>query len=93
MHEAAHVFHNCKRSNLGLTETQSKVWLLDIEYRKRERLRIREKPMRAYSTVQESPEMFQATVAGISELNDLNPTHAAYVYAHNMVSELAEHCT
>jgi hypothetical protein len=32
-------------------------------------------------------------VAGISELNDLNPTHAAYVYAHNMVSELAEHCT
>lgn len=49
VHEAAQVFHNCKRSNLGLTETQSKVWLLDIEYRKRERLRIREKPMRAYS--------------------------------------------
>lgn len=47
----------------------------------------------APGTVQESPEMFQATVPGISELNDLNPTHAAYVYAHNMVSELAEHCT
>jgi hypothetical protein len=36
VHEAAHVFHNCKRSTLGLHETRSKVWLLDIEYRKRE---------------------------------------------------------
>jgi hypothetical protein len=30
------VFHNCKRGTLGLRETRSKVWLLDIEYRKRE---------------------------------------------------------
>lgn len=36
VHEAAHVFHNCKRSALGLNETRSKVWLLDIEHRKRE---------------------------------------------------------
>ncbi|MCU1324838.1 MAG: hypothetical protein JWN34_208 [Bryobacterales bacterium] len=36
VHEAAHVFHNCKRSTLGLRETRSKVWLLDVEYRKRE---------------------------------------------------------
>jgi hypothetical protein len=36
VHEAAHVFHNCKRSTLGLDETRSKIWLLDIEYRKRE---------------------------------------------------------
>jgi hypothetical protein len=36
VHEAAHVFHNCRRSTLGLKETRSKVWLLDIEYRKRE---------------------------------------------------------
>jgi hypothetical protein len=36
IHEAAHVFHNCKRGQLGLRETRSKVWLLDIEYRKRE---------------------------------------------------------
>jgi hypothetical protein len=36
VHEAAHVFYNCKRSTLGLSETPSKVWLLDIEYRKRE---------------------------------------------------------
>jgi len=33
VHEAAHIFHNCKRGTLGLRETRSKVWLLDIEYR------------------------------------------------------------
>ena len=36
VHEAAHVFHNCKRATLGLRETRTKEWLLDIEYRKRE---------------------------------------------------------
>ncbi len=36
VHEAAHVFHNCTRGMLGLRETRSKVWLLDIEYRRRE---------------------------------------------------------
>jgi hypothetical protein len=36
VHEAAHIFHNCKRATVGLRETRTKVWLLDIEYRKRE---------------------------------------------------------
>lgn len=36
MHEAAHVFHNCKRSTAGLPETRTREWLLDIDYRKRE---------------------------------------------------------
>jgi len=36
IHEAAHVFHNCKRASIGLRETRTKEWLLDIEYRKRE---------------------------------------------------------
>lgn len=36
VHEVAHVFHNCKRVTLGLPETRTKEWLLDIEYRKRE---------------------------------------------------------
>jgi len=36
VHEAAHVFHNCKRRTVGLPETRTKEWLLDIEYRKRE---------------------------------------------------------
>jgi len=36
VHEAAHIFHNCKRAAIGLRETRKKEWLLDIEYRKRE---------------------------------------------------------
>lgn len=36
VHEAAHIFHNCKRRTLGLRETRAKEWLLDIEFRKRE---------------------------------------------------------
>lgn len=36
VHEAAHVFHNCKRHTVGLPETRRREWLLDIEFRKRE---------------------------------------------------------
>lgn len=36
VHEAAHVFHNCKRRTLGLRETRSKEWLLQIDFHERE---------------------------------------------------------
>jgi hypothetical protein len=36
IHEAAHVFHNCKRKTAGLTETRTKEWLLLLEFSKRE---------------------------------------------------------
>lgn len=36
VHEAAHIFHNCKRSTVGLRQTRTKEWLLDIEFRRRE---------------------------------------------------------
>lgn len=36
VHEAAHVFHNCKRRTAGLPETQTRERLLDIEFRKGE---------------------------------------------------------
>lgn len=36
VHEAAHIFHNCKRVTIGLPETKRKEWLLEIEYGKRE---------------------------------------------------------
>jgi hypothetical protein len=36
VHEVAHIFHNCKRATIGLPETRTRVWLLDIEYWKRE---------------------------------------------------------
>jgi len=36
VHETTHVFHNCKRRTIGLPETRTKEWLLEIEFRKRE---------------------------------------------------------
>jgi hypothetical protein len=36
VHEAAHVFHNCKRRTVGLPEKRNQEWLLAIEYRQRE---------------------------------------------------------
>jgi len=36
IHEAAHVFHNCKRTTAGLSETRTREWLLLLEFRKRE---------------------------------------------------------
>lgn len=35
VHEAAHIFHNCKRGTVGLTETRSREFLLNINYAKR----------------------------------------------------------
>jgi len=36
VHEAAHVFHNCKRQTIGLTHTRQREWILEIDYAKRE---------------------------------------------------------
>jgi hypothetical protein len=36
VHEAAHIFHNCKRRTIGLRETRRKEWLLDIDFGQRE---------------------------------------------------------
>lgn len=36
VHEAAHIFHNCKRRTIDVRETRTNEWLLDIEYRQRE---------------------------------------------------------
>jgi len=36
VHEAAHVFHNCKRETLGLKATRNREWLLPIAFAQRE---------------------------------------------------------
>lgn len=36
IHEAAHVFHNCKRRTAGLPHSRTKEWLLLLEFSKRE---------------------------------------------------------
>lgn len=36
VHETAHIFHNCKRSSVGLPARARREWLLEIDFRKRE---------------------------------------------------------
>ena len=36
VHEAAHVFHNCRRRTIGLPHTRRREWLLEIAFAKRE---------------------------------------------------------
>ncbi len=36
VHEAAHIFHNCKRASIGLRGTRRREWLLEIDFSKRE---------------------------------------------------------
>jgi hypothetical protein len=36
VHEAAHIFHNCKRQKIGLPATRHREWLLEIDFGKRE---------------------------------------------------------
>jgi hypothetical protein len=36
VHEAAHIFHNCKRRTVGLREIRGREWLLAIDFVKRE---------------------------------------------------------
>lgn len=36
VHEAAHIFHNCRRQKIGLPVTRRHEWLLDIDFGKRE---------------------------------------------------------
>lgn len=36
VHETAHVFHNCKRFTVGLPETRTKEFLLNIDFHQRE---------------------------------------------------------
>jgi hypothetical protein len=50
VHETAHILHNCKRATVGLRETRTKEWLLDIEYQKRETFAY---PCEAYARVLE----------------------------------------
>jgi len=60
VHEAAHVFHNCKRRTVGLPEARRREWLLDIDYRKRETFAY---ACEAYSRILEAGESRQSRMA------------------------------
>jgi hypothetical protein len=64
VHEAAHVFHNCKRPTVGLPETRTREWLLDIDYPKRETFAY---SCEAYARILELAPTFSARAALAAE--------------------------
>jgi hypothetical protein len=67
VHEAAHIFHNCKRRTIGLSATPRWEWLLDIDYRKRETFAY---ACEAYSRVLELGNSLAARRVLLSEIEE-----------------------
>jgi hypothetical protein len=67
VHEAAHVFHKCRRAELGLPETRSKKYLLDIDYRQRETFAY---ACEAYSRILELADSLKERISLTAELLD-----------------------
>lgn len=70
IHEAAHVFHNCRRRTAGLTETRRPHWLLPIEYAKREMFAY---ACEAYSRIREQAPHFAERRALVEQLRQRPP--------------------
>ena len=65
IHEAAHIFHNCKREMIGLPATRRREWLLEIDYLNRETFAY---SCEAYSRILELGETRSARSRLLSEL-------------------------
>ena len=67
VHEAAHIFHNCKRETLGLNVIRHREWLLEIDFAKRETFAY---ACEAYSRILELGETRSTRNRLLSELVD-----------------------
>jgi hypothetical protein len=67
VHEAAHIFHNCKRETLGLNVIRHREWLLEIDFAKRETFAY---ACEAYSRILELGETRSTRNRLLSELAD-----------------------
>jgi hypothetical protein len=65
VHEAAHIFHNCKRATVGLPETRTREWLLDLDFKQRETFAC---ACEAYSRILALHATQRSRVAAVEEL-------------------------
>lgn len=65
VHEAAHIFHNCKRATVGLRETRTREWLLELDFKQRETFAY---TCEAYSRILEVHETKRSRVEAVEEL-------------------------
>jgi hypothetical protein len=67
LHEAAHIFHNCKRKTIGLREIRGREWLLDIDFDSRETFAY---ACEAYGRILELADSREARRALIAEIEN-----------------------
>ena len=87
VHETAHVFHNTKRRIAGLKETRRNVWLLPIEFQKRETFAY---ACEAYSRIRERAERPADRRMLFEELQDSPPPSDERVDASEYWAVLSE---
>ena len=87
VHEAAHIFHNCKRVTMGLPETSRREWPLDIAFDKRETFAY---SCEAFSRVLEHESSRQARLALVRELADGHVPGTDHLDEQEYVSILTE---
>ena len=87
VHEAAHIFHNCKRHTMGLPESSAREWPLDIAYDKRETFAY---SCEAFSRIVELGGTRQARLALVRELADGHVPETDRFDAQEYVSILTE---
>lgn len=87
VHEAAHVFHNCKRRTLGLTGSPRREWLLDIDYVKRETFAY---ACERYSRILEMGSSTAARREGLSEVANGPPPPDDRVDGREYIDILSE---
>lgn len=87
VHEAAHLFHNCKRKTIGLQETRRHEWPLDIDYAKRETFAY---ACEAYSRILELGDRPQARRMLLAELDETWTPPDARVDADELIDILRE---
>jgi hypothetical protein len=87
VHEAAHIFHNCKRHTMGLPETSTREWPLAIAYGKRELFAY---ACEAYSRIVELGPTRQARLALVCDLASGHVPGTDHLDAHEYVSVLTE---
>ena len=87
VHEAAHIFHNCKRHTIGLPETSTREWPLAIAYGKRELFAY---ACEAFSRIVELGPTRQSRLALVREHAGGHVPNTDRLDAHEYVSVLAE---
>ena len=87
VHEAAHVFHNCKRHTMGLPEARTREWPLELDFGKRETFAY---ACETFSRIVEGGPTRTARLALVAEVAQLPPPNSDGVDPEEYLDVLRE---